>query len=147
MGQGGGAPLERVSRRATRLREDLVAMAVDAGLVALTLEAALLLHFNGSVPGTYRASALEILPLAVLVVLVSNRCAGLYAQVWRHASIVEAKRHLIGAFVAYAVLLLLDYPLHAVPRATVVTAWVLYTGAAGLVRFQARLLATRRSGS
>jgi len=147
MHMGGNVPSTlRLARRAARLREDLVAMAVDAGLVALTLAAALLLHFNGSVPGDYRAAALQVLPLAIVVVLVANRLAGLYAQVWRHASIVEAKRHVLGAFAAYALLLAMDYAYRAVPRPTVVIACVLYTGAAGLVRFQARLLATRRTG-
>ena len=54
----------------------------------------------------------------------------------------------IGALAAYGVLFALDFWLYrALPWPTVVMAWVLYTGAAGLVRFQARLLATRRSGS
>src|SRR6476620_3866893 len=143
-----GLPALRVARRAARLREDVVAMAVDAGLVGLTLAAALLLHFNGRVPSEYRLTALQVVPLVVLVVLTANHFAGLYAQVWRHASIVEARRHVLGALAAYGVLFALDFwGYRALPWPTVVMAWVLYTGAAGLVRFQARLLATRRSGS
>ena len=148
MGMGGEArPSMRVARRAVRLREDLVAMTVDAGLVGLTLAAALLLHFNGSVPGHYRLSALQVLPLAIVVVLVANQLAGLYAQVWRHASIVEAKRHVLGAVAAYGVLLAADLPYRMLPLPTVITACLLYTGLAGLVRFQARLLSTRRGAS
>ena len=136
-----------VARRASRFREDLVSVAVDAGLVALTLAAALLLHFNGSVPGNYRAAAFEALPVVIAAVLLANWYAGLYAQVWRHASIVEARRHVLGAAAAYLVLLAVDVWHRSLPWPTVVTAWFLYTGAAGLVRFQARLLATRRGGN
>ena len=122
-------------------------MAVDGGLVALTLAAALLLHFNGHVPAEYRLTALQVLPLVIAVVLVANRAAGLYAQVWRHASIVEARRHVVGAVAAYGLLFILDWWRRELPLPTVVTAFVLYTAAAGLVRFQARLLATRRTGA
>ena len=122
-------------------------MAVDGGLVALTLAAALLLHFNGDVPAEYRLTALQLLPLVIAVVLFANRAAGLYTQVWRHASIVEARRHVAGAVAAYGLLLVLDWWRRELPLPTVVTASVLYTTAAGLVRFQARLLATRRTGA
>lgn len=136
-----------VARKASRLREDLVAKFVDAGLVAVTLGTALLLHFEGDVPVRYRSSAFQILPLVVGIVLVSNHVNGLYDQVWRHASIVEARRHVQACVAAFTIVFLLDVVFRVLPLATVVVAALLYTAVSGLVRFQSRLVATRRGGS
>lgn len=133
-----------VARQASRLREDLVAKVVDAGLVAVTLATALLLHYEGDVPVEYRSNALETLPFVIVLVLVANQLSGLYDQVWRHASIVEARRHVAACAAAFGAVLALDLVVRLLPLATVVVAGVLYTAVSGLVRFQARLLATRR---
>lgn len=136
-----------VARRASRVREDLVAKFVDAGLVIVTLATALVLHYEGDVPARYRTNALEIAPLVIGLVLVASQLSGLYEQVWRHASIVEARRLVTACAMAFGAVLLLDVFVRVLPLATVVMAGVLYTGVSGLIRFQTRLLATRRSTS
>jgi len=137
----------QVARRASRLREDMVAKIVDGGLVAVTVATALLLHYEGNVPVEYRSNALKALPLVIGLVLAANQLNGLYDQVWRHASIVEARRHVAASATAFGVVFVLDVVMRILPLGTVVVAALLYTAVSGLVRFQARLLATRRGSS
>jgi FlaA1/EpsC-like NDP-sugar epimerase len=131
--------------QANRLRADLVMMAVDALLVFLSFAAAMLLRFDGSVPDHWWAGLLPFVPVAVVVFIVVGSLTGLYRQIWRYASIHEARLVLIAGAVSGTVLVLLNQlgP-YWVPFGVVVGGSALATVMLGATRFQARLFSRRK---
>jgi hypothetical protein len=74
------------------MRSDLAVALLDAVLVGAAFVAMLLLRYDGSVPAGRWDSLVGFLPVAVGVVVLSNWAWGLYGQLWRHASLYEARR-------------------------------------------------------
>jgi len=145
-----GAPtgsrlLRAVGRRAVHIRSDLFFAAQDVALVALSFGCILLVRFGGRVPDEAWQQYLAFLPIAVAVYLVTHWRAGLYGQIWRFASVLEARRLLAAGAVALAVLVLLDLlGVVVVPGSVLIAGALFTTMLVGTVRFGARLFSSRR---
>lgn len=93
---------------AVRVRADLPLALIDAVLVVCALGAMLTLRFDGSVPEHFWASYVSFLPVAVVVTLAVNWLWGLYGQIWRHASVLEARRILLAGLTTAITFVLAD---------------------------------------
>ncbi|MEO7836784.1 MAG: nucleoside-diphosphate sugar epimerase/dehydratase [Acidimicrobiales bacterium] len=133
-----------VARAASRVRADLPLVALDASLTMGCYFAALVLRFDGAVPPGYWGRFPALVALALVAHIGANWFFGLYRQMWRHASVAEARCVIaagatatVGVWVASA--LTVRQP---------VSVLVLGGGAAimfsGAVRFQSRLFAFQR---
>ncbi|MEX0666273.1 MAG: nucleoside-diphosphate sugar epimerase/dehydratase [Acidimicrobiia bacterium] len=133
-----------VSRARTRTHLRLYAL--DAVLIATSYAAVLLLRFDGAVPNDYWKRFLAFLPFALLAHLASNTGWGLYRQMWRHASVQEARRVLLAGVTVVAIAAPLYFVLDArpVPVSVLVLGALVATALAGLHRFQGRLVGVRR---
>jgi FlaA1/EpsC-like NDP-sugar epimerase len=139
----------RMAAWIARFRGDLLLAIGDAAIVTVSFGVVLLLRLEGQVGDDYQPQFQRFLPLAVLVVLGANWSWGLYGQVWRHASVLEARRVVLAGASSGAVLLvvvtLLTHP-RLMPLSVVVLGAGLCTMLLGLVRFRARLVGfSRRS--
>jgi FlaA1/EpsC-like NDP-sugar epimerase len=131
--------------KATRVRADLPLALLDVVLVVAALGGMLTLRFDGAVPAAYWARFVTSLPLVVLTTLLVNWLWGLYGQVWRHASVLEARRIILsGATTGLALCAFMTFRSPLLPRSVVGLGFLLYTVLAGAVRFQSRLFALRR---
>ncbi|HEX6423567.1 MAG TPA: nucleoside-diphosphate sugar epimerase/dehydratase [Acidimicrobiales bacterium] len=130
----------------SRLRSDLPLAAVDVMLVAGSFLVLLAVRFDGEIPGEYQSRLLAFLPVIILVHLGSNLAWGLYGQLWRHASVAEARRIVFAGATAGAVIFLVN-PVRAfpVPRSVALLGAFLATMVMGAARFQGRL--RRRAGA
>ncbi|MGH3371523.1 MAG: formyltransferase family protein, partial [Nocardioidaceae bacterium] len=130
---------------ASRLRSDLPLLVADAFLVAGCYSAALLLRFDGVVPATYRDRFPRFIGLALAAHLGANWALGLYRQVWRHASMAEARCVISSTIAATTGLLLVSLVPARQPLSVVVMGGAATLLASGAVRFQSRLFALNPS--
>jgi FlaA1/EpsC-like NDP-sugar epimerase len=136
----------RLATAAARVRTDFVLAAQDAGLLALSLAVMLAARFDGEVPARVWNRFLWFAAAAALCALLVNWSWRLYGQVWKHASVLEARRTLLaGTTLAFALMLLNFLSGHVLPWSVVVMGTATYTMAMGGIRFQARLFALRRN--
>jgi FlaA1/EpsC-like NDP-sugar epimerase len=121
---------------------------VDASIVVVVYTALLLLRFELDVPTHYWRRFGIFLAIAVVVHLVANRLWGAYGQMWRHASVREARALLLaGATSGVVLLAAFVWREDRVPISVVVVGPVVATIFMGAARFQYRLFAFRRSSS
>src|SRR5260370_19445966 len=78
---------------------------VDADIVVVVYTALFLLRFELDVPSGYWRRLGIFLVIAVVVHLVANRLWGAYGQMWRHASVREARALLLAGATSALVLL------------------------------------------
>ena len=108
----------------------------------------LVLRFEGSVPNNYWLSFWRFLPIAVVIHLLGNYLFGLYRQMWRYASVQEARRLVLSGTLAMALVVgagaILAGPLRLVPLSVLLAGSTLSTLGFGAIRFQSRLFAFRR---
>ena len=138
----------RLARRAARLRSDLLLGLLDAALLTAAYAAVLILRFDGKVPNHHWDKFWVFLPFGLAVALLSNWAWGLYGQLWRHASIQEARRLLMAGITTG--LLLVGRELlfrQLVPYSVVTLGVVLGTFLTGALRFQSRLFSFQRRSS
>jgi FlaA1/EpsC-like NDP-sugar epimerase len=135
----------RLAGRAVRLRVEATAAALDAVLIAGGYCFVMLVRTLGDATPTQWADLLHFLPLAVAITLAVAWLFGLYAQIWRHASVAEARRVLAAGLASAAVVtsasLLVDRPF---PLSVSVFGAMAVTMLLGAVRFQSRLFAFNR---
>ncbi len=133
----------------SRLRIDWPLAAVDVALACTVWIAAVLLRYDLRLPPSAWDGLWSFLPIAVAVTVACNAVMGMYRGVWRYASIHEAKIVLTAQLLCFTLLtpvvLLLDP--RPVPLSTPLLAAILGSGLFGLVRFQSRFFALRRSQS
>jgi FlaA1/EpsC-like NDP-sugar epimerase len=138
----------RTDRLAARLRLVFPLAFLDIGIVVLTYLAALLLRFDGAVPGRYWANFRVFVPVAVPIYLITYVAFGLYGAMWRHASVQEARRILLaGATAGLAILGVGEWlggPIRLLPLSVVVLGASLTLIGSGGVRFLGRLSAEKR---
>ncbi|HEV2927668.1 MAG TPA: polysaccharide biosynthesis protein, partial [Propionibacteriaceae bacterium] len=134
-----------------RLRRDAPLAALDLGVAFFSYLLTLALRFDGSVPDRYWSSFWRFLPIALAVHLVVNLLSGLYGQMWRYASVQEARRIVlagcasgIGVVNASVLVGLATDGLRALPLSVTSFGAVLTLLGTGAIRFQSRLFATRR---
>jgi FlaA1/EpsC-like NDP-sugar epimerase len=134
-------------RMVSRLRSDLPLALVDVMLVAGSFLVLLAVRFDGNIPAQYQSRLFAFLPVIILVHLGSNLAWGLYGQIWKHASVAEARRIVFAGATAGALIFLVN-PTRAfpVPRSVALLGAFLATMVMGAARFQGRLR-RRRPGS
>jgi FlaA1/EpsC-like NDP-sugar epimerase len=137
-----GRPLWR--RGVSRLRGDLPLVLVDGILVVGSFMLALVVRFDGDIPSTYANRLIEYLPIIVLVYIGTNLAWRLYGQIWRHASVAEARRVVLAGLSALPVVFVVNLVrADPVPRLVALLGAVLTIPLMGAARFQMRLLARR----
>ena len=135
------------------MRRDAPLAVFDVFVVATAYTIALVLRFNGSVPVGFRRSFLVVLPLLIVCHLAWNYLLGLYGQMWRHASILEARRVLISGTLGAASSVVVAVAAATRARGHAIPISVALIGASftmlgfGSMRFQSRLFAFRRAGA
>lgn len=135
----------QLAMRAVQLKRDPVVVVLDLILAASAFTAMLVLRFDGAVPGGFWDDFRVFLPVAVLVAVVSNFGWGLYGQLWRHASIYEARQLVLSGVTTLTVIALVNAGPRWVPVSVVLTGSVLTTFFMALLRFESRLFSFRRS--
>lgn len=133
-------------RLVQRLRRDVPLALLDAVVVVTAYTLPLVVRIDGEIPEKYWHGLRGSLPLLVLLQLSANFLFGLYGQMWRYASVEEARRVVLAgltglAFVIGGGLVLGPYPL---PRSVVAAGAVLSFVGFGALRFQNRLFAFHR---
>ena len=136
----------RLARAASQLRGDLPIAFLDLVMVAFVYTGLFLARFEFSAPAHYWGRFALFLPVAAVVSIAFNGLFGCYGRTWRHASIDEAMR-LLGAGACAGVVLLAGFVwgTERVPLTVLVAGPVLATFLFGMLRFQSRLFAHRRS--
>lgn len=136
-----------LGRGAIRLRSDLPLVLLDGVLTAVSYFALSAFWFNGAIPDPSVERLRLFLLAAVSTHLLSAAGWGLYVQMWRHASIAEARRVLLAGGTSALVLLALtrisDFASMPVP--VVVLGAATATLLTGAVRFESRLFAFKRN--
>jgi FlaA1/EpsC-like NDP-sugar epimerase len=134
-----------------RVRRALPLIGLDLGIALVAYLLPLALRFDGLVPARYWSNFWRFLPLAFVIYLVVNQCCGLYGQMWRYASVQEARRIVLAGAIGGGVVVLagtamglLGWGLRTLPLSVVTFGAVLTMLGSGAVRFQSRLLAKRR---
>lgn len=130
-------------------RRDVPLILVDAAVVGLAYLVPLVLRFDGSIPGLYWRHFWTFLPLAVTVHVFFNYVFGLYGQMWRYASVQEARGVVLSGLTAGTVIVgigaWLLTRLNYLPLSVMGLGAVLSLLGFGIIRFQSRLFALRRS--
>lgn len=130
-------------------RRDVPLILLDAAVVCIAYLVPLVLRFDGSVPDLYWAHFWTFLPLAITVHVFFNYVFGLYGQMWRYASVHEARSVVLSGLTAGAVIVgigaWLMTRLNYLPISVMALGAVLSLLGFGIIRFQSRLFALRRS--
>ena len=96
------------SRIVARVRRDVPLALLDAAVVVPAYLVPLVLRFNGGVPSKNWRYFWVLLPAIVLIHLLSNYLFGLYGQMWRYASVQEARRVVLSGLTSFVLVLGLD---------------------------------------
>jgi FlaA1/EpsC-like NDP-sugar epimerase len=130
------------------LRRDVPLVVMDLATVVISYLIALVIRFEGSVPPQYWENFWMFIPAAAFGYLYLNFAFGLYGQMWRYASIREARRVLASGLVVGLWLLagseLLGGEIRILPLSVVALGAAFTLLGFGAVRFQSRLFAVRR---
>ena len=134
---------ERVGRRVATLRADLPLALLDVLVVVASYATVFALvqgptnQLDGSHLGVFLAAAAGLH-------LVTSWCWRLYGQLWRYASIAEARRVVAAGVTSGVVLAIVNGMTGWLPQSVVGLGCLLVTGLSGGVRFQARILSLHR---
>ncbi|HEV8420622.1 MAG TPA: nucleoside-diphosphate sugar epimerase/dehydratase [Actinomycetota bacterium] len=130
------------------MRRDFPLAALDTSVVLVAYLMPLVVRFDGAVPLQYWANFWLFAPVAVLLHLLVNFGFGLYGQMWRYASVQEARRVVLAAATSGALVLVgaswLGGATRYLPLSVVVLGAGLSLMGFGAIRFQSRLFAFRR---
>jgi FlaA1/EpsC-like NDP-sugar epimerase len=137
------------SRVAAKLRRNVPLMVLDLAVVFTAYFVPLVLRFGGTVPEVYWDRFWRFGAMAAILHLLANYFFGLYGQMWRFASVLEARRLLLAGAVAGPLVIAADVLLgrgsqYILPLSGVVVGAVLSVVGFGALRFQARLFGLRR---
>jgi FlaA1/EpsC-like NDP-sugar epimerase len=140
--------LTRLASTVARIRIDLSFALLDTVFAVVAFGSVLLLRFDGAVTERFTVRFLTAVPLIVAVALAMNWLWGLYGQLWRHASVLEARRIILATASTGAVLtaVMLIGP-RLIPLSVVGLGSLLFAVLCGASRFQARLFAVPREQS
>jgi FlaA1/EpsC-like NDP-sugar epimerase len=158
-GQGSpqGVPLDdeprrrfrfQIARFALNLRRDVPLAILDLAVIIPCYLVPLVLRFEGSVPRDNWRSFLVFMPVVVVLHLLCNYLVGLYGQMWRYASVEEARRVVLAGVVGGALVVAVGEiwspGLRPLPLSVVIFGAVLSLLGFGAIRFQSRLFSFRR---
>lgn len=124
-------------------RFELRAATADLLLVALSSALALVARFDGHVPANYWRAEAVFVAVAVAVTVATHAGHLLYASLWAHASVIEARRLVRSTAVATLLLVAVDLPHRLVPLSVILFGQLLYLLLAGGLRFRSRLFLRR----
>jgi FlaA1/EpsC-like NDP-sugar epimerase len=112
--------------------------------------ATLVLRFDGRVPDRYWSHFRTFIPVVILLHLLANYLFGLYGQMWRYASVQEARRVLLAGLSASSLILgatlMVSEGLRPLPLGVVLLGGTVSIMGFGALRFQSRLFGLRRRG-
>jgi FlaA1/EpsC-like NDP-sugar epimerase len=132
-------------RIVAHVRRDVPLALLDAVLIVVAYLVPLVLRLEGEIPADQWERFWRFLPGVVLVHLLANYLFGLYGQMWRYASVQEARRLVLAGTLALGLVLAgtlwLGRPL---PLSVAILGAALTLMGSGAVRFQSRLFAFRR---
>lgn len=141
---GGGLPTRIV--RSVRRDVPLALLDIVACLGAYLTP--LVFRFEGAVPDRFWRGFWTMAPIIIVLHVSSNYIFGLYGQMWRYASIQEARRVVIagfsGGFMVVAAGAIVARGSRALPISVILGGVVFSIVAFGAIRFQSRLFAVRR---
>lgn len=140
----GHEALLRLVRPVLTTRSDLALLVLDGLLVVMAYSLVLVVRFDGGVPDRYVDALRYFLPLTAVLHVLVNWAWGLYGQMWRHASVEEARRILLSGATTTAALLVVFGPARPEPLSVLVLGAAASTLLFGAVRFHSRLFAFRR---
>jgi FlaA1/EpsC-like NDP-sugar epimerase len=136
------------SRLVAHLRRDVPLAVLDAVVVFLSYLLPLSLRFEGNVPGTYWENFWLLVPLFTAIHLAANLALGLYGQMWRYASVREARRVLAASALAGGVVLAIGTSpwdsARLLPLSVLAFGGALALLLLGAIRFQSRLFGFKR---
>lgn len=135
-------------RIVNRFARDVPLAFLDLLIAVVAYLGPLVLRFEGAVPDRYWRNFWVFLPVAVLLHLLANYLFGLYGQMWRYASVQEARRLLLSGSLAGGLVIaagvLLGGEVRPLPLSTVILGAFLSVTGFGAIRFQNRLFGFRR---
>jgi FlaA1/EpsC-like NDP-sugar epimerase len=130
------------------LRRDVPLALLDLCVIAGAYLVPLVIRFEGSVPGRYWNRFWLAVPFLGLVHVATNWVFGLYGQMWRYASVEEARRLALAGLTAGGFIVALDTFIAAdvrpLPLSVVTFGAFMSLIGFGAVRFESRLFAVRR---
>ena len=94
----------------------IVAYIHDLIAVFLAFIFSYLLRFNFDIPSEYAKQIWYVLPYLIIPQSIIFIYIGLYRGLWRFASLPDLKRIVLGAFIAFIFLILINYFLSNIPR-------------------------------
>ena len=94
----------------------IVAYIHDLIAVFLAFIFSYLLRFNFDIPYEYSKQIWYVLPYLIIPQSIIFIYIGLYRGLWRFASLPDLKRIVLGAFIAFIFLILINYFLSNIPR-------------------------------
>jgi FlaA1/EpsC-like NDP-sugar epimerase len=131
-----------------RLRRDVLLALMDSAVVVVAFLIALVLRFDGSVPSHYWDHFWMLMPGAALLYLLVNQLLGLYGQMWRYASIQEARRVVLAGAVSGVLMLIVGEWVRngtrPLPLSVIILGATLAPMGFGAIRFQSRIFAFKR---
>jgi FlaA1/EpsC-like NDP-sugar epimerase len=132
-------------------RRDVPLIVLDASVAILCYMVTLVLRFDGDVSAAYWSNFWTFIPAAACVHLVANYMFGLYGQMWRYASVHEARKMLAAGITAAVAVFVVSLALGGgnpiLPVSVLVSGSALNVLGLGAIRFQNRLFAVRRRSS
>jgi FlaA1/EpsC-like NDP-sugar epimerase len=136
------------TRIVSRVRRDVPLALLDALVVVPAYLIPLALRFNGGVPADRWDAFWLFLPALIVIHLLCNYLYGLYGQMWRYASVQEARRVVLSAITSMVLVLMLVTIVggrgRPIPLSVIVFGSASAVMAFGAIRFQSRLFAFRR---
>ena len=136
------------SRIVSHLRRNVPLVLLDVGAIVAAYLGPLVLRFDGSVPDLYWSNFWAFLPEVAFIHLLVNYMFGLYGQMWKYASVREARQVALAGFTSGVIIMgiaaLTGGGLHVLPLSVVGMGAVLAFLGFGAIRFQTRLFAFRR---
>ena len=131
-----------------RVRRDAPLVVLDLAVVFSAYLSTLVVRLEGDVSASYWRNFWIFLPLIAGIHFAVNHLFGLYGQMWRYASVLEARRVVLAGLTAggfiFAAVALPPRELHPMPLAVPILGSALSLIGFGAVRFQSRLFAFRR---
>jgi len=131
-----------------RLRREVPLLLLDAAVVVAAYLTAMVLRFEGAVPDPYWSNLWTFVPAVAGAHILANYVLGVYGQMWRYASVREARQVLVAGIVATAAILaandLIGGDTRLLPLSVVALGAVITLMGFGGIRFQSRLFAFRR---
>lgn len=130
------------------VRRDAPLLALDTAIVFAAYLSTLVVRLEGDVSAWYWRNFWLYLPFIVCIYLIGNRVFGLYGQMWRYASVLEARRVILAGLTAggFAVALVTfsSQGRNPLPLSVPIIGGFLALLGFGAIRFESRLFAFRR---